>query len=71
MERIALSSSVIAAIAYDDATGDLDVEFVGGAIYRYRAVPRVEVDGLLAADSPGRWMNTRIIPRYRCVWLRG
>ena len=71
MERIPLRSSVIAAVAYDEETGDLDVEFVGGSLYRYRDVPADEVQGLLGADSPGRWMNTRIIPRYRCVWLRG
>lgn len=72
MERIAVKpSTVIAAIAYDDASGDLDVEFSAGSLYRYHGVPREEVDGLLATDSPGRWLNGRIIPRYRCTWLRG
>jgi lysyl-tRNA synthetase class 2 len=71
VERIPLTSSVVAAVAYDAATRDLDVEFVGGALYRYREVPREEVDGLLDAGSPGRYLNTRIIPRYACAWLRG
>ncbi|MGF1661256.1 MAG: KTSC domain-containing protein [Kineosporiaceae bacterium] len=42
-----------------------------GALYRYREVPYEEVDGLLEAGSPGRYLNTRIIPHYACVWLRG
>ena len=71
MERTPLRSSVVAAVAYDEQTGDLDVEFTGGALYRYRGVPQAEVDGLLAADSPGRWLNSRIIPGYVCVWLQG
>ncbi len=66
-----MTSSVVAAVAYDATSRDLDVEFVGGALYRYRGVPREEVDGLLNAGSPGRYLNTRIIPRYTCVWLRG
>jgi lysyl-tRNA synthetase class 2 len=69
--RIPLTSSVVAAVAYDDTSRSLDVEYVGGALYRYREVPRDEVDGLLGAESPGRYLNTRIIPHYACVWLRG
>jgi hypothetical protein len=71
MERIPVVSSVVAAIAYDDGSRELDVEFVGGSLYRYHDVPRDEVDGLLESRSPGRWMNSQIIPRYRCTWLRG
>jgi hypothetical protein len=71
MERIPLTSSVVAAIAYDAVTRDLDVEFVAGSIYRYCGVPPDEVEGLVSAESPGRWLNSRIIPAYPCVWLRG
>lgn len=54
--RIALSSSLVASIAYlSDAT--LEVEFRRGTVYRYRDVPRAVFDGLLQAESAGQYFQ--------------
>jgi KTSC domain len=60
----ALMSSVLANVTYSlDAT--LDLVFRSGAIYRYFAVPRRVVDGLIAAESKGAYFNTHVRNRFR------
>ena len=59
-----VESSAIDAIAYDPARRELFVRFSGGAEYAYRGVPPEEVAALLAAESIGTFVNTRIKPRY-------
>ena len=59
-----LVSSVLARMTYArDAT--LELVFRSGAIYRYFAVPRPVVDGLIAAASKGAYFNTHIRNRFR------
>jgi hypothetical protein len=42
----------------------LEVEFLGGAVYRYFAVPRSLFEDLMLADSKGAFFNRRIKPRF-------
>ena len=59
-----LVSSVLARMTYSfDAT--LELVFQSGTIYRYFAVPRGVVDGLIAAESKGAYFNTHIRSRFR------
>ena len=57
-----LRSSMIRAVRYHAASGELLVRFEGGAIYRYRDVPPEVADDLLdpPGGSPGRYFNERI-----------
>lgn len=52
-----VESAALTALAYDESTGRLRVEFRGGAIYDYCGVP-VEIPGaLLCAPSVGACFN--------------
>lgn len=66
--RIAMASTVIAAVAYSPEAA-LDVEFTSGAKYRYFAVPERVFRALLIADSKGAFFNRHIRPHYPCARL--
>lgn len=57
-----LKSSNLAACDY--ANGDLLVRFKGGGEYRYRGVPEEVYQGLLTAESPGRYLQSEVISTY-------
>lgn len=61
MDRIAVASSTIAAIAYSDATSTLEVAFHNGSAYEYYGVPRNLFEGLRTAPSAGRYLNAYIV----------
>ena len=58
--RTAVESSNIISIGYGYRFGFLDVEFKGGAVYRYNGVPDAIGDGLMAADSKGKYLAKEI-----------
>jgi len=61
---IVLVSSVLARMTYSlDAT--LELVFQSGTTYRYFAVPRGVVDGLIVAESKGTYFNTHIRNHFR------
>ena len=57
MNVIAVESSTLAAIAYDDDRGILQLEFRSGKMYRYFGVPAAVCEGLLRASSKGKYFN--------------
>ena len=65
MNIMVVKSGTIAAIAYDDAHGILQLEFHSRAIYRYVEVPAPVYEGLLAAPSKGRYFNRAIRGSFR------
>ncbi|HEU5271516.1 MAG TPA: KTSC domain-containing protein [Jatrophihabitans sp.] len=64
MRRVPVESSAIASVGYDRATSVLEIEFADGDVYQYFAVPRRVHSELLAAESMGRYFQTRIRERY-------
>ena len=64
MERTPVSSSNVNSIGYDADTQTLEVEFKNGAIYHYFGVPEYEHDGLMSADSKGKYLHSHIKNRY-------
>jgi hypothetical protein len=64
MERTPVSSSNIAAIGYDPDRGVLEVEFTNGAVYFYSGVPLGEYEGIMSADSKGKYLHANIKGRY-------
>lgn len=60
MERQYVSSSNIASIGYDANNMVLEVEFLNGSIYQYYDVPQIIYDGLMAADSHGKYLAAYI-----------
>ena len=58
-----VSSSNIAAVAYDATTSTLAVRFHSGDEYHYFNVPETEYQGLLRASSVGGYMDRNIKKR--------
>jgi hypothetical protein len=69
VERRPVSSSNIAAIGYDEDNQILEVEFNDGAVYQYSGVPSSEYDGIMNADSKGKYLHANIKNRYPFVKL--
>jgi DNA helicase HerA-like ATPase len=65
MDREPVSSSNVVSVGYDPKTLTLEVEFLDGALYQYFDVPEIEADGLVGADSVGKYLNDNIKGRYR------
>jgi hypothetical protein len=70
MHRDRVDSSSVRSVGYDDRSHTLEVEFVNGGVYDYLEVPATEATRLRQADSLGRYLNTRIKPRYRVRRVR-
>ncbi|MER6396928.1 MULTISPECIES: KTSC domain-containing protein [unclassified Kitasatospora] len=64
MERLAVDSSALRSVGYDAARRVLELEFTGGSVYRYDAVPGRVHRELMAAESHGRYFARRIRGRY-------
>lgn len=69
MERTPVSSSNIAAIGYSDDSQILEVEFNDGSVYQYSGVPPSEYDGIMNADSKGKYLHANVRKRYPFVKL--
>jgi len=65
MRRVALVSSSLVSAGYDPARRELEVEFAGGAVYRYLGVPPEIWNDFLSATSKGTFVNVEVKPAYR------
>jgi lysyl-tRNA synthetase class 2 len=65
-----MPSSVIRRFAYDASRRVLDIEFVSGRRYRYRAVPPPVAEAFQGAASKGRFFNARIRDNFAFVELK-
>lgn len=70
MDRLAVKSSNIRAIGYDEATNTLEIEFKTGSVYQYQPVPNSFVDRFTAAPSKGRFFDLYIREKFRTVRVR-
>ena len=60
MDRKQVSSSLVASVGYDADEEVLEIELQDGKVYQYRDVPEETYQGLLDADSIGRYFNLHI-----------
>lgn len=70
MEMQYVESSNIKAIGYCQETAILVIEFKNGSAYEYYDVPQYEYDGLMSADSKGKYAHANIYKRYRQQKIR-
>jgi len=70
MDRATVISSNIRSVGYDPTSSILEVEFNSGSIYQYLDVPESEYEGLMNADSKGRYLNRNIKGRYEDIKVR-
>lgn len=57
MDYVAVSSSTVGAVGFDEASSTLGVRFNTGAEYHYSGVPRQVFDGLVSASSVGQYLD--------------
>ena len=60
MQRKYVTSSNIASIGYDAEQMILEVEFNYGSIYQYFDVPESVYEGLMTADSHGKYLDAYV-----------
>ncbi len=65
MEMHSVQSSNINAIGYDEGSETLQIEFINGGMYQYFDVPRQVFDGIMNADSKGKFLHSNIKGAYR------
>ena len=59
-----VNSSMLRRVRYDPKNRFLDVVFRTGEKYRYKDVPPNEYNGLMNAESRGKYMQMHIIDHY-------
>jgi KTSC domain len=64
MERTPVTSSNIREIGYDSDNQILELEFNDGSVYQYSGVPANEYEGIMNADSKGKYLHANIKNRY-------
>jgi hypothetical protein len=64
MERAPVISTDIRAIGYDPDSQILEVEFNSGGVYQYSGVSPYEHEGIMNADSKGKYFHSNIKNRY-------
>lgn len=64
VEMIAVESSNVAAVGYDEATKKLKVEFKNGSSYTYSDVPKEKAQAIVGAESVGKYLNANIKPHH-------
>ena len=60
VEMIAVSSSNVGSVGYDDNLQILYIRFLNGSLYIYKGVPAGEFQGLLNAASVGSYLHRNI-----------
>lgn len=65
MNRVPVTSSNLASVAYDPSTETLEIEFRSGSVYQYFKVPEAVYGRLILAGSKGEYFHDHIKDRYR------
>ena len=65
MRRIPVDSTAVRNVGFDPDSKTLEVQFVGGDVYRYANVPERHFHALTSGEgSVGRYVNREIRDRY-------
>ncbi|MDO9580264.1 MAG: PIN domain-containing protein, partial [Bacteroidales bacterium] len=64
-QRIAVSSSNINSVGYDEETQILEIEFQHGEIYQYFDVPKTEYNAFMEATSHGKYFMEKFWNNYK------
>lgn len=62
--RVAVESSSVTSVGFDATLSVMDVEFAGGAVYRYFAVPAAVHVALMDASSKGAFFNKHVRAKF-------
>ncbi|MGI0027090.1 MAG: KTSC domain-containing protein [Nitrosopumilaceae archaeon] len=64
MNRISVESSNLSSVGYDFEMRVLEIEFHGGGIYQYSNVTESDYNGLMNAESKGKYFAQHIKNKY-------
>ena len=64
MERISVNSSNVSSVGYDAYSQTLEIEFNNGGVYQYSGVPESVYEGMMGADSKGKYFHANIKNTY-------
>ena len=64
MERISVNSSNVSSVGYDADSQTLEIEFNSGGVYQYSGVPESVYEGMMGADSKGKYFHANIKNTY-------
>jgi KTSC domain len=70
MNNVAIESSALSQVAYDEQRTVLHVTFHNGAVFQYLGVPPQTYWGLLRAESKGAYFNHHIRNAFAGTKLR-
>ncbi len=62
--RVAVESSSVTSVGFDASLSAMEIEFAGGAVYRYFAVPAAVHAALMDASSKGVFFNLHVRAKY-------
>lgn len=62
--RVAVKSSSVTSVGFDASLSAMEIEFAGGAVYRYFAVPAAVHAALMDASSKGVFFNQHVRAKY-------
>ena len=62
--RVAVESSSVTSVGFDEAVSAMEIEFAGGAVYRYFAVPAAVHAAMMDASSKGAFFNQHVRAKY-------
>ncbi|MBK6659502.1 MAG: KTSC domain-containing protein [Proteobacteria bacterium] len=69
MERTPVTSTNILSVGYDPDQEILEIEFISGTVYQYSGVPNAVYEGILTADSKGKYFHSNVKNAYAFVKL--
>ena len=58
---VAVNSTAVAEVAFDEKRGVMVVKFHNGRVYEYYKVPKDEYERVIHAQSVGTYMNQEIV----------
>jgi hypothetical protein len=63
-QTVSVNSTAITTASYEYDSYNLNLTYVNGASYDYRAVPNHVFEGLRTSQSKGKFINKYILSRY-------
>lgn len=60
MNRVHVTSSNLKSVGYDSESKILEIEFDSGSVYQYLDVPESVHEGLINAESHGKYFDVNI-----------
>ncbi len=60
MNHISVSSSTVGSVGYDNESKILEIKFKSGSTYQYFDVPQSVYEGLMNAESHGKYFDINV-----------